>query len=213
MCLDDDAVGAQDPVVDSVSLTFYENGWRGVHVEPVPEYAERLRIARPDEQVIEAIVDVQTGGRVFYEFPGTGLSTGSRRIAERHAKSGLEFREVSVPCLPLSTILDSHGKRDIHWLKIDVEGMEHEVLGGLSSAIEVVSFEFIPSALTSALASIGRLEELGRYELNISLGESLELVFDHWQDEDALRRWLATREPDSDSGDVYARLIRAKSDA
>lgn len=121
-------VGAQDPVVDSVSLTFYENGWRGVHVEPVPEYAERLRIARPDEQVIEAIVDVQTGGRVFYEFPGTGLSTGSRRIAERHAKSGLEFREVSVPCLPLSTILDSHGKRDIHWLKIDVEGMERQVI-------------------------------------------------------------------------------------
>jgi|SRR5262245_3315890 len=29
-------IGAQDPVVDSVSLAFYEKGWRGVHVEPVP---------------------------------------------------------------------------------------------------------------------------------------------------------------------------------
>ena len=26
-------IGANDPVVDSVSLAFYENGWRGVHVE------------------------------------------------------------------------------------------------------------------------------------------------------------------------------------
>ncbi len=29
-------VGAQDPVVDSVSLAFYEHGWRGVHIEPTP---------------------------------------------------------------------------------------------------------------------------------------------------------------------------------
>ena len=26
-------IGANDPVVDSVSLAFYERGWRGVHVE------------------------------------------------------------------------------------------------------------------------------------------------------------------------------------
>lgn len=32
-------LGAQDPVADSVSLAFYENGWRGLHVEPVSFYA------------------------------------------------------------------------------------------------------------------------------------------------------------------------------
>ena len=26
-------IGAQNPVVDSVSLAFYQAGWRGVHVE------------------------------------------------------------------------------------------------------------------------------------------------------------------------------------
>lgn len=121
-------IGAQDPVIDSVSLAFYKQGWRGVHVEPVPEYAEKLRNARPDEQVIEAIVDARTGRRAFYEIPGTGLSTGSRKIAGRHGKSGFEFRKISVPCLPLSTTLDSRGQRDIHWLKIDVEGMERQVI-------------------------------------------------------------------------------------
>ncbi len=49
-------IGAQDPVIDSVSLAFYEQGWRGVHVEPVAEYAEKLRKARPDEEVIQAAV-------------------------------------------------------------------------------------------------------------------------------------------------------------
>ena len=41
-------IGAQDPVADSVSLAFYNAGWRGVHVEPTPAYAELLRKARPD---------------------------------------------------------------------------------------------------------------------------------------------------------------------
>ena len=46
-------IGAHDPVVDSVSKAFYDAGWRGVHVEPEPEAAEKLREARPDETVLE----------------------------------------------------------------------------------------------------------------------------------------------------------------
>jgi len=33
-------IGAQDPLVDSVSLAFYEHGWRGVNVEPTQQYSE-----------------------------------------------------------------------------------------------------------------------------------------------------------------------------
>ena len=32
-------IGAYDPVIHSVSLAFYERGWRGIHVEPNPHYA------------------------------------------------------------------------------------------------------------------------------------------------------------------------------
>ena len=42
-------IGAQDPVFDSVSLAFYNAGWRGLHVEPTPAYAARGREARPDD--------------------------------------------------------------------------------------------------------------------------------------------------------------------
>jgi len=121
-------IGAQDPVVDSVSLAFYERGWRGVHVEPTTLYAENLRRMRPDEEVIQAAVDNRVKSRVFYEIPGTGLSTGSRVNAERHKTQGHQIQKVRVPCLPLSAILDRHRDRDIHWLKIDVEGMERQVI-------------------------------------------------------------------------------------
>lgn len=73
-------IGAQDPVVDSVSKAFYEHGWRGVHVEATPAYAEALRKNRPDELVIEAAVSDHIGEMTFYEIPETGLSTGDPAI-------------------------------------------------------------------------------------------------------------------------------------
>ena len=41
-------VGAYDPLVDSVSKAFYEHGWRGIHLEPLPVYCNALRLDRPD---------------------------------------------------------------------------------------------------------------------------------------------------------------------
>ena len=121
-------IGAQDPVTASVSLAFYENGWRGVHVEPTTHYADKLRQARPGEEVIQAAVAMQTKPLIFYEVPDTGLSTGSRAIAARHRKQGYCVREVSVSCVSLASILERYRDRDIHWLKIDAEGMERQVI-------------------------------------------------------------------------------------
>ncbi len=127
-------IGAHDPLLDSVSHAFYERGWRGVHVEPSEAFAAKLREARPDEEVIEAAIG-DAGGRIaFYEVGETGLSTGERAIAERHAAAGQEFRTVQVSCIPLSDILDRYASRDIHWLKIDVEGMELAVLRSWASS-------------------------------------------------------------------------------
>jgi FkbM family methyltransferase len=121
-------IGAQEPVVDSVSLAFYERGWRGVHVEPSPMFAEKLRQARPDETVIQAAVDSNKSLIKFYEFPETGWSTGEAEIAQEHQAAGLSFREIEVPSLTLASLLDRYADREIHWLKIDVEGMEKRVI-------------------------------------------------------------------------------------
>jgi FkbM family methyltransferase len=127
-------VGAQDPVGDSVSLAFYELGWRGVHVEPTPYYAKRIQEARPDEEVIEAAISAGEGSISFFEVPDTGLSTGDDAIARQHEADGFSVRKVEVPCLPLWRVLDAHRDRDIHWLKIDVEGMEDQVIESWSPA-------------------------------------------------------------------------------
>jgi Methyltransferase FkbM domain len=98
-------IGAHDPLIDSVSLCFYETGWRGLHVEPTAAFADKLRAARPDEEVIQAAVSAQDENCTFYEIPETGLSTGSRTIAKQHAKKGFEVRAKHVRCIRLSAIL------------------------------------------------------------------------------------------------------------
>jgi FkbM family methyltransferase len=120
-------IGAQHPVVDSVSLAFYKAGWRGIHVEPAPYYAGLLREARPDETVIEAAVTDAQGPIDFYEIVGTGLSTGSQNIAHHHRPLGFEQRKLTVPCVRLDSLFEAAGDT-AHWIKIDVEGMEADVL-------------------------------------------------------------------------------------
>ena len=121
-------VGAQHPVVDSISRAFYEHGWRGLHVEATPAYANLLRQDRPDETVIQAAVDDKHGTITFFEIQETGISTGDADIAESHKARGFKVLEITVPCITLFDIFSHVESKDIHWLKIDVEGMEQKVL-------------------------------------------------------------------------------------
>ena len=121
-------IGAQDPIVDSVSLAFYEHGWRGLHVEPTTHYAELLKQNRPGEIVIQAAIGDAPGVLRFFEIPGTGISTANPSIAAQHRERGFNVRELVVPCLALSAIFDVADRAEIHWLKIDVEGFEQQVI-------------------------------------------------------------------------------------
>jgi FkbM family methyltransferase len=121
-------LGAHDPIVDSVSMGFYRLGWRGVHVEPLAAYADALRKERPDEIVIEAAVGEAVGVVEFYEIVGTGLSTMDADAAARHVANGFRSEVKTVIGVRLAEILDAHRDRDIHWLKIDVEGQERSVI-------------------------------------------------------------------------------------
>jgi FkbM family methyltransferase len=123
-------IGAQHPMIDSVSRAFYEHGWRGIHVEPEPKYAELLRQDRPDETVLEIAIDEQLGSIDFYDFHDTGLSTGIAMIAEHHKALGYEYSKLNVITRTLDVLFEEIPNNEVHWMKIDVEGMERRVLSG-----------------------------------------------------------------------------------
>ena len=125
-------VGAQDPVIDSVTKAFYERGWRGINIEPNEEYFRKLQDDRPHDVNLLTVVGREPGDISFYEVAHTGLSTTSAVYARRHAEAGYEVLLRNVPCTTLDRICTDCGVDTVHFLKIDVEGSERAVLEGFS---------------------------------------------------------------------------------
>ena len=63
-------------------------------------------------------------------FPDTGQSTAEPGIVAGHVESGMPApeAELEVPTVTLASIAREIGDCEVHWLKIDVEGREKEVL-------------------------------------------------------------------------------------
>jgi hypothetical protein len=127
------------------------------------------------------------------------------REARRHDAdfAGVAWNDtVEVETVTLDGLIARHGEPA--FIKIDIEGGELAALSGLSRAVRVVSFEFLPQALTAAAACAERLGTLGDYRFNWSLGEAHQLASPDWLTRDALLDRLTTAAPVR-HGDVYAR--------
>lgn len=124
-------VGAQQPIVDSVTKAFYERGWSGINVEPVPYWYQMLCEDRPRDVNLNLAVGANNGSLRLYVVEGTGLSTAEAEYAERYRQEGRNVAVMDVPVRTLTDVLDEHVGTAIHFLKIDVEGFEREVVAGL----------------------------------------------------------------------------------
>jgi len=127
-------VGAYDPIIHSVTQAFYERGWRGINIEPVRLCYERLGAARPFDINLPVAVADTAGDLIFYEIPETGLSTLDIETAQKYRAEGWTVTEKKLAVLTLDQILGKYVTGPIHFLKIDVEGGEKNVLHGLNLA-------------------------------------------------------------------------------
>lgn len=126
-------VGACSPVRDSNTVAFYQKGWRGICIDPL-SLRSSWEEARPDDVFLNAAVGSASGETTFHIFQHhTQISTTSSDTIEHWQRHGLApDQSITVPVLTLDSVLEQHlGDRTLHFIAIDVEGMEKDVLAGL----------------------------------------------------------------------------------
>jgi FkbM family methyltransferase len=152
-------VGAAHPDTDSVTRAFYDRGWHGVNIEPVSGYCRRLAASRPRDINICVALGEAPGERSFYVVEGTGLSTLHPEALPEGASIGRQIETTVVTVETLAEICRQHARPDIHFLKIDAEGAEAEVLAGADFRA------FRPwIVLVEATAPMSTVEVHGRWE-------------------------------------------------
>lgn len=124
-------VGASHPIADSVTYAFYERGWRGINIEPVAADYALLQEHRPGDINLNLAAGDRKAVLPLFQFGVRGLATLSQLVTERHRKLGLAATRVDVQVVPLRDICAEHVTGEIHFLKIDVEGSEADVLRGM----------------------------------------------------------------------------------
>jgi FkbM family methyltransferase len=194
--------------------SFRRLGARVVALEPQPLCARTIRAIYAGDTAVTLIEAAcsEHAGTVMLRVNSANptVTTASRDfVAAADGAGGWEGQvwdtEVEVPCTTLDALIAEHGTPA--FAKIDVEGFEAAVLGGLSRPLPALSFEFTTIQRDVSLACLGRLTALGRYGFDVALGESQTLTFGRWIASDAMADHLAALPHAANSGDVYCVLL------
>ena len=189
-------------------------GARVIAVEPQPDLLAVLRLLygkNPRVTLLASAIGAAPGrARLQISSATPTVSTLSNEWM-REVRSDRRFasirwdRSCEVDVRTLDDLIEEHGEPA--FCKIDVEGFEEEVLGGLSRPLRAVSFEYIPIAAQRATACIDRLLQLGAYTFRPSAVETMRWATDRWLTSDEMKRWLHELPISGGSGDVYARRV------
>lgn len=130
-------VGANHPVVHSVTKHFYEKGWSGVNIEPLPKNYAAIAADRPRDATLNVGCSNQDGELTLYAECGvaSGMSSYTPAEVAIHRSRGFEFEELRTPVVTLASVCATYvGDRTIDFMSVDVEGHEREALEGADFA-------------------------------------------------------------------------------
>ena len=148
-------VGSHDGV--SINNTLYfekNNNWTGINVEPIKTVYDKLVINRPNCININCAVSNNDGTSEFVCNTGytemlSGLknnydSRHLQRLETENIQTDSKTEIITVNTKRFETICDENNIKHIHYLSIDVEGAEFEVIKSINFNkvfIDIIEFE------------------------------------------------------------------------
>ena len=192
------------------SYTWLKLGAKVVGFEPAPLLADHLRKRFKTEKrfsLIQKGVGEKNGNlefKISHLYPT--ISTFSKKwqsTMENELQSEIYDETLTVEVTTLEALIKEFGEPQL--CKIDVEGAELDVLKGLKTPIKCLSFEYYGDLKDSTRACLNYLNELGDYEFNWSIGETLRLNESQWLTYEQMLEKTNSFTPRR-SGDIYARI-------
>ena len=120
-------VGANHPEDKSITKLFYDMGWHGINIEPIPRLYELFEKQRSRDINLNIGVSDQSGILTFRDYINND-KISSFIINKNY--NNQKYKNYSVQVKPLKQIFIENNVRKINFLNIDVEGYEYEVLSG-----------------------------------------------------------------------------------
>lgn len=175
-------IGAHNGITFSNSYFFEkERGWKGICVEPIAEIFAQLKENRSchcvqgcvsDFSGTEKLFRVKNGQPGYHldmlsglvkKYSPQHLERMQKEVAEYHG----ELEVVDVPCFLLNDLLKQYGLRHVHFLSVDTEGGEFDLLSKIDFAqysFDVIAVEdnygddrFVPFLKEKGFALAGRI--------------------------------------------------------
>jgi FkbM family methyltransferase len=148
-------IGAHDGVTFNNTLYFEKvNGWTGYNIEPIKRVYDKLVENRPACVNIQCAISNVDGSAEFLCNTGhTEMISGLKesydkrhfeRLERENRTSGGATALIQVNTHRFETICDKYNIRHIHYLSIDVEGAEFDVIKSINFDkvfIDVIEFE------------------------------------------------------------------------
>jgi len=127
-------IGTNHPCNSNNTFLFYEQGARGVLVEPDENYWDVICEHRPEDTLIKACVaDYDSDGADFYIMTARSLNTLSKEVAEgyctnkRMGKQKIE-KTIKVPVINVNLVLTNNFPKWPNIISVDTEGMDISIL-------------------------------------------------------------------------------------